>query len=131
MRTITQQIYDEIISGSGTTWYSSLEWNSALASHDRVAVHLIATNVAGTNPKLTVRMELSGDNQSWCADNGQVFEAALVSGSQYYVSFVEGPLDGAQGLGSGWGLPNARLAISMVGTNPTCRLKAFFCGRRI
>lgn len=123
MREFTVQVFDETITGTSTTWYTSATFNDLLGSADELIVHAVADGVSGTVPTLTVGVDHSCNgidwiNVGWTASTltGQT----LANDTTYYGFFPTffPPL-----------LTYARLRVFLGGTTPSCRLKVFACGR--
>lgn len=119
MRTLTILAFDEIIAGTGNTWYTPESYQSEIGACDFLVVTAQVTGVSGTLPTLTCQFEQSADGRNWLA-NGATPEI------------------------NGWGFANdgitsaapgnpflrlMRLKITLGGTNPACRLKLFVAGR--
>jgi hypothetical protein len=124
MRVLSRLVFDEIIAGTSTTWYTATEHNAILGAPDRFGIHAIVTDTAGTNnPKLTVWGQTSGDGQHWIdIEANPAIDNQLFTAGQYYgqVAGVLPPF-----------LAYVRLAMSLTGTNPSCRLKLYVCGRSL
>lgn len=121
MRIATYQIFDDFISGTGSSWYSGAELNRLLGAADFYAIHAIATNVGGTNPTLTVSPQYSSDGQRFYKPGDDIVAGALVNNGS-----LIGSNPGLSPVGA-----NLRFQISLgasAGT-PQCRLKLYFTGR--
>jgi hypothetical protein len=123
MLMFAQPVFDDSISGTSLTWYTAAEQNGALGACDQLAFQVITGNVSGTSPTLTVRVQVSGDNQNWvnAAGTAEINAQALAASSNgnYYISkLVSNVLMG-----------HVRLAITLGGTNPQTRLKIYAAGR--
>jgi hypothetical protein len=104
------KVFDEFIKGTSGVWYSSSDFNERLGDADILFLQAIPTRVAGTEPKLTVATQHSGDSENW-VDAGPTAiddetldeDEALAGGSALLARFV-------------------RLKITLGGTDPECRL---------
>jgi hypothetical protein len=125
MLAFAQQIFDNDLAGSSSTWYSLAQYNPLLGSADALSLQILAGNVTGTSPTLTLRFQFSANNQHWvnAAGTAELNAQALTSGGNYALS--------KNGQSNGVLLRYVRLAISLGGTNPTCRLKLFASGRTL
>lgn len=120
MRIVNIEIFDEIISGTGTTWYSPAELNHKLGAADVFAVQATTTMVLGGFPTVTVQGQHSADDQNWIATPSPEINWFMSEGST---------IIGGQTASSVLLLANLRFAISLGGTSPQCRLKLWFTGR--
>lgn len=120
MRILNLLVFDEIISGTTSTWYSREDLNRILGMAEAFAVQAYVTNVSGTFPALTVASQHSSDGQNWAATNATEINAIL---------FVEGGT--YAGTSGAFLVPGAhlRFKITLGGTAPHCRLKLYFTGR--
>jgi hypothetical protein len=124
MRSYNLLVFDDLISGTVTTWYTGDEFVDRLGSTDSFAVGAVVTNLGGLPLTLTVQGEHSCDEQGWMAT-----PLAEVPG-------VSVPTSGGLYWGS-WGafslmvLAKLRFRITLGGTNPSCRLKLFVTGRDV
>ena len=58
MHLFTLEVFDDVISGTGTDWYSTALHNNILGTADVFAIQAVTTGVSGTSPTLTVRLQL-------------------------------------------------------------------------
>lgn len=114
------QIFDRIISGTATTWYSPAFLNADLGAADVFAVQATTTLVAGTSPTLTVQSQHSSDDQNWMATPSAEISTSMSEGGAYV---------GRKTVLDLVLLANIRFAISLGGTDPKCRLRIYFAGR--
>jgi hypothetical protein len=77
MLLFNQTVFDEIITGTVTTWYTPAVYNDLLGSADDLSVIATPTNVVST-PSLDIWAEMSGDGQHWLG--GSVVTGAIASG---------------------------------------------------
>ena len=63
MLSLHAQVFDEIITGTTSTWYTSSQFYEAVGASDTWSIHACASFVSGTNPTLTVYAEHSSDGQ--------------------------------------------------------------------
>lgn len=114
-------VFDDIISGTTSTWYSPSEMNARLGAADAFAVHACTTFVSGTGPTLTVQAEHSSDGESWIATPAPPeISTAIANDSSYWGSRDPYNMN-MMGL--------LRFKITLGGTNPQCRLKLYATGR--
>lgn len=122
MREFNKDVFDEIISGTGNTWYTPASFNDLLGSADFLGIYAATTNVSGTSPTLTVQAQHSADGQNWVNVSGtpELSAVSIASNTGYY--------------GSDNGLAPVlasfvRFQITLGGTSPQCRLKLSVTGR--
>lgn len=118
MLVFSKQVFDEIITGTGVNWVSDPPDNGLLGSADRLLVIAYATNVTETTGTLRIYRDESADNQNWwqpllTPTIGTTFGATSV--------VMKGEISQP--------LSFVRLRITMLGTNPQCRLKVTVVGR--
>jgi len=119
MRIQTLQVFDQFINGTGTTWYSGSQYNDVIARADFFAIQGCATSVTA-GALLTVWRDISADGENWLpgyASTPEIQNAAIsttptAAGYFYPAGVVPTP---------GY----ARLAITLGGTSPQCRLKLY------
>ncbi len=117
MLTIASEVFDAVIKGTSTTWYTAEQHDAGLGAADRYSIVVAPTAVGGTSPTLTVVAQESADDQRW-ADL-----ATLISGVTPVSNTAITAAVSTQRLRFG------RLKITMGGTNPTCRLSITATGR--
>jgi hypothetical protein len=115
MRTVTALVFDDVIVGTGTTWYTSDEFNDLLTRGDCFAAQLCTTKVSGSSPTITVVGEHSEDSEHWLAI-GAGLTSAITEGEPLIM--------GADGFFPVL-LSRLRIRISLGGTNPRCHLKLY------
>jgi hypothetical protein len=115
-------IFDERISGTGTNWYTSADFNDRLGTGDQLALHAVTTAVSGTAPTLTCRVETSANGKDWYAaqTTPEINASAMVNGkaSQGQVPAFLPVLQ-----------KYARVRLSLGGSSPACRVKLYATGR--
>jgi hypothetical protein len=116
MLLFNQQVFDEIITGTGTTWFSGVQYNTLLGSADHLLLMGYVTSVTGTSPTVTQGWEHSADGQEWVTNT--VSPVAISEGTKLLT-----PVYGY--------LPYMRLRITLGGTNPSCRLRFMAAGRTL
>ena len=121
MQILSQQLFDDNVAGTGVSWYTPAEYNDLLGSADLLAIQVLSSNVSGTGPTLTAKIQWSGDNQHWL-DVGSpgINGDPLANNSKYYFQH-----NGTNGVA----LAYARISINLGGTSPAARLRVFVCGR--
>lgn len=122
MRIFNAKVFDEIISGTDPTWFSSAELNSAIGAAEVLVIQACTTDVSGDETKLTVHSQSSADNQHWIESEPAEISEQEIESDRSYIGEVN-PL----GLNL---LPHVRFKIKLGGTNgPRCRLKLYVTGR--
>jgi hypothetical protein len=124
MLALHEHVFDETITGTGSTWYSSTQHHALFGAADAFVVIAHATDVSGSSPALNVYFEESCDNQHWHSE-----ASALIEGSLPTAGFIQSapwPLN-PSALAV---LPFGRFRITLAGTSPRCRLKLTVTGRR-
>lgn len=122
MRAFSKDVFDEIISGTGNTWYTPGSFNDLLGSVDFLGIFAATTNVSGTTPTLTVQVQHSPDGQNWVSVSGtpEISATLIASNTGYY-----GSDNGISPVLASF----VRLQITLGGTSPQCRLKVSVTGR--
>lgn len=122
MREFSKDVFDEIISGTGNTWYTPGSFNDLLGSADFLGIYAATTNVSGTSPTLTIQTQHSADGQNWVNVSGtaEIPATAIASNTGYY-----GSDNGVSPVLASF----VRLQITLGGTSPQCRLKLSVTGR--
>src|SRR6266545_5877224 len=125
MRTFTLAAFDEVLTGSAVTWYTSANYNTILGSADWIGVHAVTTDASGTSPTLTCQIEHSGDARNWVSVQGtpEIDHQAVLLGQENTFSgaiptLLYPPL-----------LKFVRIKLFLGGTAPQCRLKLHITGR--
>jgi hypothetical protein len=121
MRIFNAVVFDSYVSGTSAT-YSDPKFDAMLAAAEKMAIQVVADQVTGGTPTVTVKIEHSADRRSWVAKNGtaEVNGVGLSAGS----SQVYG-----QDSGSVPALGFARLNIALGGSTPAGRLRILCTGR--
>lgn len=114
MRIDTYQVFDQIISGTGTTWFSGSEFHRSLGQGDVLVLQAYPTNVPNTTSKLSVAWDYSADSQNWISFTAPDLTNATMANNVPMVAS-----------NNGFFLPGAfvRVNISLTGVSPSCRLK--------
>lgn len=111
MRALNLTLFDDLISGTSTSWTTPSGFDDELGKHDQIAVIAQVGDVSGT-ATLAVTIEHSADGQHWLSASGiPDIATALAPQSAYYGSRSAGLLG------------FVRLKVSLGGTAPACRLK--------
>ena len=116
MQEFSIEVFDEIITGTGTSWYTSTEFDSLLGSPEALVLLVTTTFVAGTSPTLALTTQHSADGLVF--SDRTAFASVSISND---LTFARHDADLALGL--------ARLKINLGGTNPRCRVNVFVTGR--
>jgi hypothetical protein len=122
MRLYNLSVFDDIIAGTASTWYSQGDYDKALASADWLVIGASITAVSGTTPTLTVQLEQCCDGLNWIAVGSPVLNATSLSANGLY--FGEAGAGGALIF-----MSYLRAKITLGGTTPQCRLKLYVTGR--
>lgn len=122
MRLFHVEAYDDVLEGTSTT-YSDPRLDEVLGSVERLRLFVVATDVSGTSPTLTVRIEEGPTGERWSNKAGTA-EINAVALSTSAVNLVRGAdAGGTPGAGQ------ARLAITLGGTSPRAQLRIYVTGR--
>ena len=70
MRVFSEEVFDDIISGTDDIWYSGDQFDLPLGISDFLAIQAVTSAVSGADPKLTVQVEHSSDDQNWVEVSG-------------------------------------------------------------
>lgn len=122
MRAATYQVFDQIISGTATTWYSGSDFDRLIGQSDILAYEVYPTNVPNTTSTLTITQQYSWDSQNWVSMPAAIGDIA------------GGPLTNnvaLAGMNNGFFIiaPFVRFAIQLGGPSPSCRLKVYVTSR--
>lgn len=118
MLVVAEKVFDNVVSGAGTSWYSPAQLNERLGGAEKFAVHASVTGLTGTSPTLTVQLEHSGDDQFWIALGAAQISGVAISNDTSY----QGTQDITPVLNF------VRVRIALGGTSPQCRLKVYVTG---
>jgi hypothetical protein len=117
-----REVFDEVITGTSTTWYSSAEHNALIGAADDLVVFAVATDVAGTTT-LKVYVDTSGDNEHWYEPGTEKINATISDPN-------DSEKAGSVRLGVDALAAFARLRINLSGSGgPACRVKLTVTGR--
>ncbi len=122
MRSSVDLVFDEFVSGTNPV-YSSRLLDAVLGAYDRVSLQVVADQVGGVSPRITVTMETSLD--------GETFEAKSLRPEISAENLVAGRTNVFYGTddASETALPYGRIEVRLEGTAPRARLKVWACGR--
>ena len=128
MRVGTYQVFDQVISGTSTTYFTGTEFHQVLAHADFAAIQAYPTSVPNTTTQLTVSFQSSADSQNWVAVPAPLSINLVTLASN--VSVVGSSSDNTIGtlVRMNFGA-FVRLAITLSGVNPSCRLKLYYTAR--
>lgn len=121
MRAVNLMVFNDFISGTGSFWYSSAEFNGPLGECDLFALQAMPTNVTGTTPQLGVTLETSSDNQNW----SELFPTPQIGDPLASDLSVYGYQAPQNSFPRGF----VRARINLYGTAPACHLKLYITGR--
>lgn len=110
-------VFDENISGNGTSWYTSCAFDSLIATADVMRLVGLVTQVAGSSPTLSISVDESADGQNWVLGSALITKTPVVNNDVVTAQYVTESL----------GLVRIRLA--MTGTTPSCRIRLGITGR--
>ena len=114
------EAFNDSLQGTTTT-YSPTRFNEVLGSFDKLAIQMIAEQPGGTSPTFTVALEHSNDQRNWVSKSTLISAQAVSTSAPTVVS--------ASDAGTTPTMAFVRLAVTMGGTTPSCRLKILVCGR--
>jgi hypothetical protein len=106
-------VFDDIITGSTSTWYTPASFNDALGSVEFLALHAVTTYVSG-DPVLDCIFEHSGNGRDWLTTSRGI-EGSIANGASLVERFTTADL---QSLGR----------IKVVLSAGQCRLKLYAAG---
>lgn len=119
MQIYNLKVFDDVIAGTGRTWYSSDEYNELLGAADWMVVGAVVSAIGGTSPQLQVTVQGSCDNDTWEETGGYVVVSTAIAASGLYF-----------GTELGNPFPSyIRLALTLGGTSPQCRVQLYATGR--
>lgn len=122
MRLYHLQVFDDIISGTSSTWYSNADHDSTLGGADWIVVGAVTSSVSGTSPSLSLFVEYSGDGINWSSPFPPLLGGSISNQGLH-----------ANVLSPGGTFPvllsHIRLKFTLSGTNPQCRLRLYVTGR--
>jgi hypothetical protein len=120
MKVYHQLVFDDTVEGNTAT-FTRPEWNELLATTEVIVLAVYATQVAGTNPRLTIKSEFSADERNWTPSQlaPEVSSLALIGPTSALASAS------SAGIVAGF----RRLQISLGGTTPRAYLRIFATGR--
>lgn len=79
MLILSSDVFDEVVAGTTTTWYSYAQFNPALGSADSLSVMVYLTNRGTTTPTINLFGDDSIDGRNWVLGN-----TPLVSSTQLF-----------------------------------------------
>ncbi len=116
MLVFNQNVFDEILVGTGA-YYSSSLLDTLLATPDFVLLIAQATQVGGTSPRLVVHLEQSCNDRDWYTPAAPLIDSAISNNT------VVAAQSSSETLGF------ARLRVVLQGTTPTARIRISGTGR--
>lgn len=123
MLTFHELVFDDIITGTGTTWYTaSGDLAQRIGKADALVFQACTSFVSGTSPSLTVTVQHSpeGEDGTWKNADTSTYSGTVTNG---------GAVSGSSGLFFPNLLGFIRLGFFLTGTSPQCRVKLFVTGR--
>lgn len=123
MKVFHELVYDDYVSDVDPT-YSDPAFDARLGAAERLALVVVADEVSGTAPAVTLGLEHSGDGENWVAKGGgaAVKAVALVAGQASAQCVGGGDYGGAPALGF------VRLKLAMA-SGSAARLRVWVTGR--
>lgn len=123
MRSVSLQIFDDVINGTTTSWYSGAQLNPILGAIDTYALQVCTTFVGTPAPTLTVTSQHSADNQNWF-NLGDDIAGTVIANDQSYWKWRDGVIT-TTGI-----MANLRFRITLSGTSGArARVRLYFTGR--
>lgn len=116
-------VFDEVIHGAATDYYSANRYNEGMGRADKMTIQAITDN-ADANGTLTVQIEHSGDQRNWNSKNGTAEINAVASSIDTTATKSTVGTDS----GSTASLPFVRLRVRTA-TTARVHVKIFVCGR--
>jgi hypothetical protein len=107
-------VFDDIITGSTSTWYTPASFNDALGSVEFLALHAVTTYVS-SSPNLSCLFEHSGNGRDWLGTAHGIDGEPISNGASLVARFTTADL---QSLGR----------IKVVLSAGQCRLKLYAAG---
>lgn len=123
MRILSALLFDDLISTTASTWYSSSETWSQMGGPDVIALQACARGVAGTVPTLTIQAQHSNDSQLWLNVSGSPEISATLSTTSPNETITYGQVNFVNLLSY------VRFKITLGGTSPQCFLRLYGTGR--
>lgn len=122
MRDLRILAFDDVITGTTATWYTSDDFINTLGMADGLVLHAVTTSVSSPAPTLTCQVEHSADARHWLNVNTNPEINGVTTGNDLsflgYVDLLNPPM-----------LTFVRIRITLAGTSPACRLKLHVTGR--
>lgn len=119
MRAFTILAFDDMISGTASTWYTPMDLNDLLGASDALVLHASTSAVTGTGPTLTCQVEHSASAEDWAAVGLAQISTSIANDGSY-----KGLVDTFNPVMLGF----VRVKITLGGTSPACRLKLYATG---
>lgn len=117
MKVLNMLVFDDTLSDLETAWYTPEAYNDQLGQHDQIAVQASIGEVSGTLPSLMVLIEHSADGRHWLPVGDVPDILVDLAPNTVFHAFQTGAAPSLLGF--------VRLAASLDGTQPKCRLKLF------
>jgi hypothetical protein len=122
MIVISECVFDEVIHGAATDYYTANKYNELLGRADKLTIQALVDNVETGSGTISVRIEHSGDQRNWKPKNG-TDEIITVSISTSATTSTIGSDSGSTA-----SLPFVRLRV-VLATATRAHVKLFVCGR--
>ncbi|MBL9028531.1 MAG: hypothetical protein JNL21_40440 [Myxococcales bacterium] len=122
MKQFCEQVFEDFIVGTAVVFTSPV-FEERMGLSDRLAIQVVADQVTGTTPSLTVQVEHGSDGRNWAAKNGsaEINAATLSATITNNLTGVEPGTNPSHG--------RVRLRIALAGTNPQANVKIYVTGR--
>jgi len=118
-------VFNEFQYGTTNT-YSSDVRAALLGAFDHLSLFVVADQVGGPAPTLTIQIEVSSDGRNWASNQptAEINGVALTAAVTNVISAAATGLVRAHAA-----LLRLRIALSSVGAPPSAQLKIYVCGR--
>ena len=120
MRSFNIIAFDDLISGTASTWYTSSDLDEVLGASDAMVLHAATSAVTGTGPTLTCQVEHSASTEDWAAVGSAQISTSIANDGSY-----RGLIDNFNPVLLGF----VRVKVTLGGTSPACRLKLYVTGK--
>ena len=112
-------VFNEVITGTSTTWFSYAPFNATLGSSDLASVFAYTTNVTGTGTQLNIFGDVSNDGRVWFISQSAFFPGTNLTNGLVQQAFL-----------SQFSFSFMRLRFTLSGLSTAqCQLKLTVTGR--
>lgn len=122
MRRLLLPAFDDVVTGT-TPVYSDASLNEQLGRFDQLSIQIVADQVSGTTPTITVAIEHCNDGRNWIPKSGSsVGPTPLATTSTNVLSLADSGTDPSMAL--------VRLRVTLAGgTTAQAHVKIQVCSR--